>query len=133
MSKVLPLSRWKKHPQLEREEYSDDEVSNDLFEEPDVEEVIKTPPKSKRKPEINSSRKKRKPLPKISKKTKPRKRPPSSAASPSNAKRSRPNAKKSIPPPPAPCEPTAFIFKTNSSFNVNLEYSNQAELEEVRV
>ena len=97
MSKVLPLSRWKKHPQLESEEYSDDEVSNDLFEEPDVEEVIKTLPKSKRKPEIKSSRKKRKPLPKISKKTKPRKRPPSSATSPSNAKRSRPNAKKSIP------------------------------------
>ena len=50
MSKVFPLRRWKKHPQPEREEYSDDEDPNDLFEEMDVEELIKTPPKSKRKP-----------------------------------------------------------------------------------
>ena len=93
------------HNLKERNEYSDDEDPNDLFEETDVEEVIKTPPKSKRKPEIKSSRKKRKSLPKIQKKTEPRKRPPSSAASPSNSKRSRPNTKKSIPPPPPPCEP----------------------------
>ena len=39
MLKVLPPSRWKKHPQPEREEYSDDEDSTDPFEEPGVEEV----------------------------------------------------------------------------------------------
>ena len=64
MWKVLPLSRWKKHPQPEREEYSDDEDSTDLFEEPGVGEVKKTASKRKRKPEINSSRKKGKRLPK---------------------------------------------------------------------
>ena len=56
MSKILPLSRWKKHPQPEREEYSDDEDSNNPFEEPGVEEVKKTASKRKRKPEIKSSK-----------------------------------------------------------------------------
>ena len=37
-------------------ECSEDEDSNDPFEELDVEEVIKTPPKRKRKPEIKSSK-----------------------------------------------------------------------------
>ena len=56
MWKVLPLSRWKKHPQPEREEYSDDEDSTDLFEEPGVGEVKKTASKRKRKPKIKSSK-----------------------------------------------------------------------------
>ena len=47
---------------------TDDEDSNDPFEEPDVEGVIKMPSKRKRNPEIKSSRKKRKRLPKILKK-----------------------------------------------------------------
>ena len=55
MSKVVSLSRWKKHTQPEREEYRDDKDSNDPFEKPDVREMIKTPSKCKRKPEINSS------------------------------------------------------------------------------
>ena len=53
MWKVLPLSWWKKHPQPEREEYSDDEDSwsTDLFKEPGV-----GASKRKRKPEIKSSK-----------------------------------------------------------------------------
>ena len=64
MSKVVSLSRWKKYTQPEREEYSDDEDLNDPFEETDVEGMIEMPSKRKRKPEINSSRKKGKRLPK---------------------------------------------------------------------
>ena len=47
MSKVHSLSRWKKHPQPEREEYSDDEDLNDPFEETDVEGMIEMPSKRK--------------------------------------------------------------------------------------
>ena len=55
MSKVYSLSQWKKHPQPEREEYSDDEDPTDLFEEPGVGEVKKTASKRKRKPEIKKA------------------------------------------------------------------------------
>ena len=36
MSKVLSLSRWKKHTQPEREEYRDDKDSNDPFKKPEL-------------------------------------------------------------------------------------------------
>ena len=100
MSKVLPLSRWKKHPQpeREREEDSDDEDSTDPFEEPGVEEVKKTASKRKRKPEIKSS-KETKAASENTEEKKASETAPSFTASPNNAKWSCPNAKKSILPP----------------------------------
>ena len=101
MSKVLLLSRWKKHPQPEREEYSDDEDSTDPFEEPGVEEVKKTASKRKRKPEIKSS-KETKAASENTEEKKTSETAPSFTASSNNAKWSCPNAKKSILPPPPP-------------------------------
>ena len=101
MSKVLLLSRWKKHPQPEREEYSDDEDSTDPFEEPGVEEVKKTASKRKRKPEIKSS-KETKAASENTEEKKASETAPSFTASPNNTKWSCPNAKKSILPPPPP-------------------------------